>query len=98
VFLHTCSPMFDHYQACNTSAKGGWLEQAWWNLQLDVLHFSRLLRNASSQQQVVVMQLCSNDIKLNSLLIASMQKHYSAQQTDLHSWRYKILHAGSHIS
>ena len=42
------------------------------------------LRDASSQQQVAGMQLCSSDIKLNFLLIANMQKHDPARDTDLH--------------
>ena len=41
-------------------------------------------RDASSQQQVAGMQLCSSDIKLNSLLIVNMQKDDCAWETDLH--------------
>ena len=41
-------------------------------------------RDASSQQQVAGVQLCSSDIKLNYLLIAKMQQHDSARETDLH--------------
>ena len=40
--------------------------------------------DASSQQQVAGMQLCSSDIKFNFLLIANMQKHDPARDTDLH--------------
>ena len=42
------------------------------------------LRDASSQQQVAGMQLCSSDIKLNFLLIANMQKHDPARVPGLH--------------
>ena len=43
--------------------------------------------DASLQQQMAGMQLCSSDIKFNFLLIANMQQHGSARQTDLRSWR-----------
>jgi hypothetical protein len=33
---------------------------------------------------VAGVQLCSSDIKLNYLLIAKMQQHDSARETDLH--------------
>jgi len=40
--------------------------------------------HTSSQQQVAGMQLCSSGIAFNFLLIAKMQQHDCAQETDLH--------------
>jgi len=52
-------------------------------------------RDASSQQQVAGMQLCSSDIESSFLLIANTQQHDTAQETDSPSRRRQMFHAGS---
>jgi len=60
------------------------MQDVCWNFLPFSIPDSACTEHTSSQQQVAGMQLCSSGIAFNFLLIAKMQQHDCAQETDLH--------------
>ena len=60
------------------------MQDVCWNFLKFSIPDSACTEHTSSQQEVAGMQLCSSDVVINFLLIAKMQQHDSARETDLH--------------